>query len=117
MGTDTKDSLYLLSREYLKRYGKIIDDLSEIEGLKRSAIKFLVKVKNHFLGVWILDWKRNVGTDKIIHIERLIQRSNLSGGFIITNKFSSNARQLAEQTDSLILIEKSEILYHSKGTF
>ena len=54
-----------------------------------------------------------VGTDKIIHIERLVQRSNLSGGFIIANNFSPNARDLANQTDTLELIERAEILYHT----
>ncbi|MHA1303900.1 MAG: restriction endonuclease [Candidatus Heimdallarchaeaceae archaeon] len=109
------ETLYDLAQRYLKKYGKISQDLSLVEGPSRNAIKFLVLLKEHLLGVWILDWNRSVGTDKIIHIERLIQRSNLSGGFIVTNKFSPNARELAEQTDSLILIERAEILYHTKS--
>ncbi len=108
-------SLYDLAYNYLQKYGKVSKDLSIFKPQIRNAIKFVVKIKNHMLGVWILDWKRSVGTDKLIHIERLVQKAKpkLSGGFVITNKFSPNARELAQQTDSLILIEKAEILYHT----
>ena len=102
-----------LSLEYLKNFGTLTHDLSLIEGHTKHAIDFLIIIKELLVGVWILDWKRSVGTDKIIHIERIIQRSNLSGGFIVANNFSPNARELALQTDTLELIEKAEILYHT----
>lgn len=102
-----------LSLEYLKNFGTLSHDLSLIEGPSKHAIDFLIIIKELLVGVWILDWKRSVGTDKIIHIERIIQRSNLSGGFILANNFSPNARELALQTDTLELIEKAEILYHT----
>lgn len=102
-----------LSLEYLKNFGALTHDLSLIEGHTKHAIDFLIIIKELLVGVWILDWKRSVGTDKIIHIERIIQRSNLSGGFIVANNFSPNARELALQTDTLELIEKAEILYHT----
>ena len=102
-----------LSLEYLKNFGSLSHDLSLIEGPSKHAIDFLIIIKELLVGVWILDWKRSVGTDKIIHIERIIQRSNLSGGFILANNFSPNARELALQTDTLELIEKAEILYHT----
>ena len=102
-----------LSLEYLKNFGTLTHDLSLIEGSSKHAIDFLIIIKELLVGVWILDWKRSVGTDKIIHIERIIQRSNLSGGFIVANNFSPNARDLAVQTDTLELIEKAEILYHT----
>ena len=102
-----------LSLEYLKNFGALTHDLSLIQGPSKHAIDFLIIIKELLVGVWILDWKRSVGTDKIIHIERIIQRSNLSGGFIVANNFSPNARELAQQTDTLELIEKAEILYHT----
>jgi hypothetical protein len=102
-----------LSLEYLKNFGTLTHDLSLIEGPPKHAIEFLIIIKELLVGVWILDWKRSVGTDKIIHIERIVQRSNLSGGFIVANNFSPNARELAQQTDTLELIEKAEILYHT----
>jgi len=102
-----------LSLEYLKNFGTLTHDLSLIERASKHAIDFLIIIKELLVGVWVLDWKRSVGTDKIIHIERIIQRSNLSGGFIVANNFSPNARELAQQTDTLELIEKAEILYHT----
>ena len=102
-----------LSLEYLRNFGTLTHDLSLIEGPTKHAIDFLIIIKELLVGVWILDWKRSVGTDKIIHIERIIQRSNLSGGFIVANNFSPNARDLALHTDTLELIEKAEILYHT----
>lgn len=102
-----------LSLEYLKNFGNITHDLSLIQGPPKHSIEFLIIIKELLVGVWVLDWKRSVGTDKIIHIERIIQRSNLSGGFIVANNFSPNARELAQQTDTLELIEKAEILYHT----
>ncbi len=111
MARDTP--LMELALEYLKNYGTITHELSLIQGSTKHSIDFLILVQELLVGVWILDWKRSVGTDKIIHIERLVQRTNLSGGFIIANNFSPNARELANQTDTLELIEKAEILYHT----
>ncbi len=113
MNYDRNKPLIELSLEYLKNIGSISHDLSVIQGPSKHAIDFLILIKNLYVGVWILDWKRSVGTDKIIHIERLVQRSNLSGGFIVANNFSPNARDLANQTDTLELIERAEILYHT----
>jgi len=111
MARDTP--LMELALEYLKNYGIITHELSLIHGSTKHSIDFLILVGELLVGVWVLDWKRSVGTDKIIHIERLVQRTNLSGGFIIANNFSPNARELANQTDTLELIEKAEILYHT----
>lgn len=113
MSFDRNKPLIELSLEYLKNFGSISHDLSLVQGPSKHAIDFLIIIKELLVGVWVLDWKRSVGTDKIIHIERLVQRSNLSGGFIIANNFSPNARDLAGQTDTLELIERAEILYHT----
>ncbi len=113
MNFDRNKPLIEISLEYLKSFGSISHDLALITGPSKHAIDFLIIIKELLVGVWVLDWKRSVGTDKIIHIERLVQRSNLSGGFIIANNFSPNARDLANQTDTLELIERAEILYHT----
>jgi len=113
MSYDRNKPLIELSLEEMKKYGTLSHDLSLIQGPSKHAIDFLIIIEELFVGVWVLDWKRSVGTDKIIHIERLVQRSNLSGGFIIANNFSPNARDLAGQTDTLELIERAEILYHT----
>ncbi len=111
----TKDiPLYNLAKEYLKQYGEISEDLKLIQGPTKHAVKFLILVEGAIIGVWILDWNRSVGVDKIIHIERILQRSNLTAGFVVANNFSPNAREIAKQTnDQVILIEKAEILYHT----
>ena len=113
MKYDRSKPLIELSLEYLKSFGTLSHELSVVTGPSKHAIDFLIIIKELLVGVWVLDWKRSVGTDKIIHIERLVQRSNLSGGFIIANNFSPNARDLANQTDTLELIERAEILYHT----
>ena len=100
-----------LAENYLREFGTVTNDLSLYRGPKKHSLSFLIIVKNMLIGVWVLDWKRSVGTDKIIHIERLLQRSNLSGAFIIANNFSPNARELAQTTNTLELIERAEILY------
>ncbi|MHA1668867.1 MAG: restriction endonuclease [Candidatus Heimdallarchaeaceae archaeon] len=110
---DRDKPLIELALEYLKNFGRISHDLELIEGPSKKAVDFLIIIKEILVGVWVLDWKRSVGTDKIIHIERLIQRSNLCGGFVVANNFSPNARELATQTETLELIEKAEILYHT----
>lgn len=113
MNYDRSKPLIELSLEYLKSFGTLSHELSVVTGPSKHAIDFLIIIKELLVGVWVLDWKRSVGTDKIIHIERLVQRSNLSGGFIVANNFSPNARDLANQTDTLELIERAEILYHT----
>ena len=110
---DRDKPLIELSLEYLKNFGNITHNLSLIQGPPKHSIEFIIIIKELLVGVWVLDWKRSVGTYKIIHIERIVQRSNLSGGFVVANNFSPNARDLANQTDTLELIEKAEILYHT----
>ena len=110
---DRDKPLIELSLEYLKNFGNITHNLALIQGPPKHSIEFIIIIKELLVGVWVLDWKRSVGTDKIIHIERIVQRSNLSGGFVVANNFSPNARDLANQTDTLELIEKAEILYHT----
>ena len=110
---DRDKPLIELSLEYLKNFGNITHNLSLIQGPSKHSIEFIIIIKELLVGVWVLDWKRSVGTDKVIHIERIVQRSNLSGGFVVANNFSPNARDLANQTDTLELIEKAEILYHT----
>lgn len=100
-----------LAEAYLRDYGTITADFSLYQGPKKHSMSFLILIKDLIIGVWVLDWKRSVGTDKIIHIERIIQRSNLSGGFIVANNFSPNARELARTTNTLELIERAEIIF------
>ncbi len=67
-----------LAENYLRDFGTVTNDLSLYQGPKKHSLSFLIIVRNLLIGVWVLDWKRSVGTDKIIHIERLLQKSNLS---------------------------------------
>ncbi len=110
---DKNTPLIELALEYLKSFGTISHDLSLIQGPSKHSIEFLIIIKDMLVGVWVLDWKRSVGTDKIIHIERIIQRSNLNGGFVLSNNFSPNAKELASSTNTLELIARAEILYHT----
>jgi len=104
-------SLYELALDYLSQFGTVCHDLSLYKGPKKHSLSFLLIVQGLLVGVWVLDWKCSVGTNKIIYIEQLIQRSNLKGGFIIANSFSSNAKELAKSTKTLELIARAEILY------
>ena len=100
-----------LALEYLSQFGTVTHDLSLYNGPKKHSISFLLIVQGLLVGVWVLDWKCSVGTKKIIHIEQIIQRSNLHGGFIVANSFSANAKELAKSTKTLELIARAEILY------
>ncbi len=113
MHQDQQISLDEIAIDYLKQHGKITDDLSLVEGVSQKSLKYLILVDNLLIGVWILDWKRSVGTDKIIHIERLLQQSNLNAAFVVSNYFSPNAFDLADQTEGIVLIERADILYHT----
>ena len=63
----------------------------------------------------IWDWKRSIGSDKIIRIEKSIISLELDGALLFSNRFSQNAYDLVnkmkkENSAKIILIKLDEIM-------
>ena len=102
--------------EFLARYGEVEENpsLKTPEG-KKVEVPFIVKNKSQAFGVWVWDWKRSIGSDKIIRIEKSIISLELDGALLFSNRFSQNAYDLVnkmkkENSAKIILIKLDEIM-------
>ncbi|MCG3218198.1 MAG: hypothetical protein KAR35_04300 [Candidatus Heimdallarchaeota archaeon] len=103
-------------RKFLARYGEVEENpsMKTLEG-KKIDVPFVVKNKSQAFGVWIWDWKRSIGSDKIIRIEKIIISLELDGALLFSNRFSQNAYDLVnkmkkENSAKIILIKLDEIM-------
>ena len=102
--------------EFLARYGEVEENpsLKTPEG-KKVEVPYIVKNKSQAFGVWVWDWKRSIGSDKIIRIEKSIISLALDGALLFSNRFSQNAYDLVnkmkqENSAKIILIKLDEIM-------
>ena len=109
-------SLNIDLNKFLARYGEVEENptMKTPQG-KKIEVPFVVKNKSQAFGVWIWDWKRSIGSDKIIRIERIIISLGLDGALLFSNRFSQNAYDLVnkmkkENSAKIILIKLDEIL-------
>ena len=102
--------------KFLERYGVVEENpsMKTADG-KKVEIPYIVKNKSQAFGVWLWDWKRSIGSDKIIRIEKSIISLELDGALLFSNRFSQNAIDLVnkmkkENSAKIILIKLDEIM-------
>ena len=102
--------------KFLERYGEVEENPSiKTSNGKRIEIPYIVKNKSQAFGVWLWDWKRSIGSDKIIRIEKSIISLALDGALLFSNRFSQNAYDLVnkmkkENSAKIILIKLDDIM-------
>jgi len=103
-------SLLDLAARYFKKRGYSIEKNVRHEGfsgLLRNFDLLVVKGdKRH--PVWIRDWKRTVGVNIVINIDRASSDVGYSGPILIAGKFSDHAKAYANRR-AIKLITRSEI--------
>ncbi|MFX0097225.1 MAG: restriction endonuclease [Candidatus Hodarchaeota archaeon] len=105
-----KRSLKELAVEFFETQGyKVTED--EIVKSKYS-IDLLIKEREDILhGVVVKDWKRTVGVNVLLRLDRAISKAGLQQGIVVGPSFSSHARSYANKR-KIKLITYSEVRKH-----
>jgi len=104
-------SLFDLAVKYFKRRGYEIERNVKQEGFSGLPRSFdmLVLKRGEYHPVWIKDWKRTVGINIVINIDKASEDAGYSNPILVAEKFSDHAKAYANRR-GIRLITKSEII-------
>lgn len=93
---------YFRHRGYRIEKGVLLEGFS---GLPRSFDLFIRKGKEQHL-VWIRDWKRTVGVNMVISMDRSSEDVGISNPIMISEKFSGHAKAYANRRGVSLLTKR-----------
>jgi len=100
-------SLTNLAMEYFRRRGyRIKTDFGEESSLRGASFS-IWRGEERYL-VWVKEWRRTVGVNVIINIDRISSRSSFDGSIIVADKFSDHAKAYANRR-GIKLLTRTEI--------
>ncbi|RJS76812.1 hypothetical protein CW707_00930 [Candidatus Bathyarchaeota archaeon] len=108
----SRSDLIELAMKYFKKMGyKIRQKKAVIEGFSGIIRKFdlIVQKGRKEQGVWVRDWKRTIGVNVIINLDKASDDVGLSNPIIIGEKFSDHAKAYANRR-KIMLLTKRRIL-------
>jgi len=115
MSTEEKakspSDLVELAMRYFKKEGyKVEREITTLEGFSGISRKFDLIVQKGRLsqGVWIRDWKRTIGVNIIINLDKASEDVGLSNPIMIGEKFSDHAKSYANRR-KLTLLTKQQV--------
>lgn len=94
---------------YFKKKGyKIKSEETTLEGYSGTSRKFdlIVQSGRSAQGVWIKDWKRTIGVNIVISLDKACEDVGLSKPIIIGEKFSDHARSYANRRKITLLTKR-----------
>jgi len=98
---------------YFKKEGyKVEPEATTLEGFSGISRKFDLKVQKGRVvqGVWIRDWKRTIGINVVIGLDKASEDVGLSNPIIIGEKFSDHAKAYANRRKITLLTKRQIIL-------
>jgi len=93
---------YFRQRGYRIEKGVFFEGFS---GLPRSFDLFIRKGKEQHL-VWIRDWKRTVGVNMVITMDRATEDVDIPNPIMISEKFSGHAKAYANRRGVTLLTKR-----------
>lgn len=107
---DTTATLNELATKYFRKKGYKTEQNITLEGDSGTPRKFdlLLTKSNEKRVVRIFEWKRTVGINVIINLDKASQDVGLKKPIIISEKFSSHSKAYANRK-GIILLTKREI--------
>ncbi len=102
------DFLQSVIRYFRKEGYKVDQETTSFEGFSGVSSKFdLIVQKGHVTqGVWIRDWKRTVGVNLIINIDKASEDVGFSNPVIVGDKFSDHAKSYANRRKITLLTKR-----------
>ncbi|MEM3730474.1 MAG: restriction endonuclease [Candidatus Bathyarchaeia archaeon] len=111
--TTRPTDLIELAAQYFKKIGyKVELEPTAFEGFSGISRKFdlIVQKGRVTQGVWIKDWKRTIGINVIINLDKASEDAGLSNPIIIGEKFSDHAKAYANRRKIMLLTKRQIIL-------
>jgi hypothetical protein len=104
-------SLANLATKYFRQNGYKIEKDAILEGVSGLSRKFdlILRKGREKRSVWIKDWKRTVGVNMVINIDKAAEDVGFSKPIIISGKFSGHAKAYANRR-GITLLSKQQIL-------
>jgi len=104
----SSDLLQLAMRYFRKEGYKVEQEVTTLEGYSGISRNFDLIVQKGRLtqGVWIRDWKRTIGINVIINLDRASEDVNLSNPIMIGEKFSDHAKAYANRRKIILLTNR-----------
>jgi hypothetical protein len=97
--------------KYFRQNGYQIEKDAVLEGDSGLPRKFdlVIRKGKERRSVWIKDWKRTVGVNMVINIDRAAEDVGFSRPIIISEKFSGHAKAYANRR-GVTLLSKRQIM-------
>ena len=107
----SRRSLANLAMKYFRQNGYKIEKDAILEGMSGVSRKFdlILQKGREKRSVWIKDWRRTVGVNIIINIDKASEDVGFPKPIIIAEKFSGHAKAYANRR-GIILLSKQQIL-------
>ena len=104
-------SLANLAVKYFRQNGYKIETDAILEGMSGISRRFdlVLRKGREKRSVWIKDWKRTVGVNMIINIDKAAEDVGYPKPIIISEKFSEHAKAYANRR-GITLLSKQQIL-------
>ena len=104
--TRTKDQQI---ENVLKTWGNIEADVTiEDHYGRRKTVPWVISSRFGKFAVWFYDWRKSLGTDRVIRTEKIIEGTAIDGAILIGHSFSDQAENIAE---TLMLSEKAKPVF------
>lgn len=91
--------------QYFRKKGYRIEENVSLEGYRGIPRNFDLIIQKGRLtqGVWIKDWKRTIGINVIINLDKASEEVSLPNPIIIGEKFSDHAKSYANRRKIMLL--------------
>jgi hypothetical protein len=108
----TSDLVELVIRYFRKEGYRVNRETTNFEGFSGISRKFdlIVQKGRTAQGVWIRDWKRTIGVNVIINLDKASEDVKLSNPILVGEKFSDHARSYANRRKIMLLTKRQMIL-------
>ena len=107
----SRSSLTNLTVKYFRQNGYQIEKDAVLEGVSGLPHKFdlVIRKGKEQRSVWIKDWKRTVGVNMVINIDKAAEDVGFPKPIIISEKFSGHAKAYANRR-GITLLSKRQIM-------
>jgi len=104
-------SLIELATKYFRQNGYEINKDAVLEGFSGLAHRFdlVIRKGKEQRSVWIKDWKRTVGVNMVINIDKASEDVGFPKPIMISEKFSGHAKAYANRR-GIMLLSKRQII-------
>ncbi len=91
--------------QYFRKKGYKVEENVSLEGYRGISRSFDLIIQKGRLtqGVWIKDWKRTIGINVIINLDKASEEVGLPNPVIVGEKFSDHAKAYANRRKIMIL--------------